>query len=68
MKKDDVLQYFGTQQAIADALGISQESVSKWDSVPHLRQLQLESLTKGLLKADASILPKPVKAQKRVAA
>lgn len=57
----DVLNHYGTQAAVADALGIAQASISKWakrDSVPQLRQLQLEALTGGALKAEKNILPR----------
>ena len=53
MTKDEAIAAFGTQAALADALGITQGSVSLWpDKVPVLRQLQLEALTQGRLKAD----------------
>lgn len=55
MTKDDAINYFGSQAALADALGIKQPSVAEWDSVPDLRQLQLEILTHGKLKADPAI-------------
>jgi hypothetical protein len=49
--------YGGTQQKLADALGISQASVSGWgDYPPNLRQLQLERLSKGKLKSEPGIL------------
>ena len=61
MTPQDVLNHYRTQQAVADALGIDQASISKWKkevAVPQLRQLQLEALTGGALKADKGILPK----------
>ena len=57
----DVLNHYGTQAAVADALGLAQASISKWakrDCVPQLRQLQLEALTGGALKAEKNILPR----------
>lgn len=60
MRMSDVVEYFGSQKAVADALGIKPPSVSDWgDSVPPLRQLQIEALTGGKLRADAAILPVP---------
>jgi DNA-binding transcriptional regulator YdaS (Cro superfamily) len=60
MRTSDVVEHFGTQKAIADALGIKPPSVSDWgEFVPPLRQLQIEALTGGKLRADASILPAP---------
>lgn len=61
MKPNDVLDYYRTQEAVADALDIAQASISKWITnghVPHLRQLQLERHSGGALKADAGILPR----------
>ena len=52
MKKQEVLDYFGGVIATAKALGISQPSVSNWgEDLPELRQLELEQLTGGTLKA-----------------
>ncbi len=54
MTKDEAIAEFGTQTALAEALGITQGSISLWsDKVPVLRQLQIEALTRGRLKADA---------------
>jgi hypothetical protein len=55
MKTKDAIEYFGGQTALAKALGIKQASVWRWSAmqtIPHLRQLQLELLTGGKLKAD----------------
>lgn len=54
MTYDDVIKHFGTQTKAADALGLSQPSVSEWQQrgIPFLRQLHIEKLTKGKLKAD----------------
>jgi len=59
MKTTDALTYFGSQHAIAKALGIKQPSVANWGEFPpELRQLQIQALTKRALKAEKSILPK----------
>lgn len=56
MRKSEVLSHFGTQQKVADALGISQRAVSGWDDViPMGRALQLEKVTRGKLKADLAV-------------
>ena len=56
MTYDDVLEYFGTQVKIAAALEMTQGSVSAWDgSIPPLRQLQIQQVTRGKLKADADV-------------
>ena len=64
MRKSEAIEFFGSQAAIARALGIEPPSVSLWaeDGVPVLRQLQLEALSGGKLRADPSILPAPQQA------
>ena len=53
MTKDQAIQHFGTQAKLADALGMTQGSVSLWKEYPpELRQLQIESITAGALKAE----------------
>lgn len=53
MKTLDVIEHYGSQYAAADALGIRQPSVANWGEFPPaLRQLQLEALTVGKLKAE----------------
>ena len=53
MKKQQVLDYFGGGSAAAKALGIAPPSVTMWkdDQIPELRQLQIERLTGGKLRA-----------------
>jgi hypothetical protein len=54
MTKDQAVEHFGTQVLLAQALGMSQGSVSLWGAYPPaLRQLQLEAITGGALKAEA---------------
>jgi DNA-binding transcriptional regulator YdaS (Cro superfamily) len=53
MRTADVLAHFKTQQAIAKALGMKQPSVSSWGEYPpDKRQLQIERITDGALKAE----------------
>lgn len=60
MRTSDVIEHFGSQAAIARALGIKPPSVAEWgDTVPPLRQLQIEKLTAGKLIADTAILATP---------
>lgn len=64
MLTKDAIAHFGTQAALAQALGIKQQSVADWgETVPPLRQLQLERITDGVLKAAPSILASPAPAQ-----
>ena len=52
MTKDEAVKHYGTQAKLAEALGIFQGSVALWkDKVPPMRQLQIEALTGGALKA-----------------
>lgn len=55
MTKDDAIKALGgTQEALAKALGMTQGSVSLWKTYPPpLRQLQIEVLTGGALRAEA---------------
>lgn len=52
MTKEQAIAHFGSVTAVAKALGIAQPSVSEWVEIPPLRQLELERITKGALRAD----------------
>ncbi|WP_028865058.1 Cro/CI family transcriptional regulator [Psychromonas aquimarina] len=53
MKKIDVINFFGTQEKTARALGVKQASVSRWPKeVPQRRAFEIERITNGALKAD----------------
>lgn len=70
MKPLQAIQHFGTQQAVADALGVTQSAVGQWfrgGKVPAIQQLKLEAITNGVLVADADI-PRGHKGRRRVAA
>lgn len=54
MTPSDLLKHYGSQTAIARALGCTQPSVNEWfekDAVPEGRQYQAELATNGKLKA-----------------
>lgn len=55
MTTDEAIKALGgTQAALAKALGMSQGSVSLWgDYPPPLRQLQIEAMTSGELRAES---------------
>lgn len=58
MKVSAAIKYYGTQTALAEALGVTQPCVSNWvkrEKIPSLQQLRLQSITKDKLKADRSI-------------
>ena len=53
MTKQEAIDFFGTQRKVAEALGLKQPSIALWkDPLPELRQLQLEMVTGGSLRAD----------------
>lgn len=52
MKTTDAIAHFKTRANLARALKINYASVAGWgEEVPALRQLQLEALTHGALRA-----------------
>lgn len=60
MDMGKVVEWYGSKAAVARALGVSAVAVTRWkDDIPPLRQLQLERMTKGALRADDSILDRP---------
>lgn len=52
MTKQEAVNHFGTQAALARALGIKKAAVSEWSEIPIGRQCQIEILTSGMLVAD----------------
>jgi hypothetical protein len=53
MTLQEALNYFGNGNRMAKALKVSRNAVYKWDGIiPIKRQLQIQFLTKGELKAD----------------
>ena len=57
MTTDEAIKHFGSQQALADALGIKQPSVAGWGGYPPpYRQLQIQIMTAGKLIAEADCL------------
>ncbi|MFV9079408.1 Cro/CI family transcriptional regulator [Serratia fonticola] len=59
MNKSSVVEFFGSQRAVATALMISDQAVSSWkELIPEGAALKLEKLTNGALKHNASLYPK----------
>jgi hypothetical protein len=59
MTKQEAIDFFGTQVALARALDITQSSVAEWGVYPpEPRQLQLQRVTGGQLRAEADVLAK----------
>ena len=51
MDKQKVVEYFGSQRAVARALGISDAAVSQWkEIIPEKDAHRLELVTSGVLK------------------
>ena len=56
MTKADAIKHYGTQQKLAAALGLSQATISGWGEFPPpLRQLQMQKITKGKLRAEPNV-------------
>jgi DNA-binding transcriptional regulator YdaS (Cro superfamily) len=57
MRKSEAVKFFGTQWALARALGLTQSTVAEWaeEGIPGLRQLQIQYLTRGKLRASADV-------------
>lgn len=53
---DKAIQFFGTQQALADAIGASQAQVSHWrlglKRVPAKRAKKIDEVTNGYVKKE----------------
>jgi hypothetical protein len=57
MTPDEFIAHYRTQVEAAEAIGMSQPSISAWlrdGYIPWLRQLQIEKITRGKLRADAA--------------
>lgn len=49
-----IVEHFGSQKNMADALGVTEGAVSQWvkdGALPSLRAIQIEELTDGEFKA-----------------
>lgn len=56
MLKKDVVQHFGSNQAIATALKLNRSAISRWgDLIPLARAYEIEVITKRKLKVDRSM-------------
>ena len=53
MKTQDAIKHFGGRQQLADVLGITRPAIYEWgETVPELRQYQIEVLSGGALRAE----------------
>ena len=65
MKTSDVISYFDSQHGVARALGISQPSVANWGEYPpDGKQLLIERLTQGALRAEPGCLDRLIGADR----
>jgi len=56
MTKQEAVTHFGSVAKLAEALGITTQAIYDWpETVPPLRQFQLERITGGILKAQDQI-------------
>lgn len=61
MLKKDVIEYFGSQQKIADAIGYTKGAISQWpERVPEKAASRLSVITGGELKYDIKDYPPKV--------
>lgn len=59
MTKAEAIEFFGTQAALAAALGMKQPSVAEWGiHPPEARQLQIHRVTQGKLRAEPDVIAK----------
>lgn len=45
MTKNEAIEAFGTARALAEAIGVTEQAVSKWgDTIPELRVFQIKAI------------------------
>ncbi|HSA48446.1 MAG TPA: Cro/CI family transcriptional regulator [Candidatus Competibacteraceae bacterium] len=60
MKTQEVIRHFGSQAAVARALGITSSAVNQWrEVVPLATAARLEKITQGALVLDVDQYVKP---------
>jgi hypothetical protein len=55
MKYADIIDFYGSGAAAAEAVGVSRQTVHRWKRIPRIPtdpQLRYELLTRGALRAD----------------
>lgn len=63
MRKQTAVAHYGSQEKVALALGIRRQAVQAWpEVVPLGRAYQLQVLTRGRLRVDATLYPQPAPA------
>ena len=63
MYKSHVLAHFGSQVAVAQAIGITKSAVSQWpELIPESKAYRIQEFTGGVLKVDPSLYRRDVPA------
>ncbi len=56
MQKASAIEHYGTEQAVADAIGVTRSAVNQWGAlVPPLRAMQLQQSSGGKLVYDPAV-------------
>lgn len=64
VKTQEVIDWYGSKAEVAKVLGIEAPSIYSWKEYPPaLRQLQIEAMTKGKLRAEPDCLLPAMKEQ-----
>jgi predicted transcriptional regulator len=62
MTTSDAISLYRTQEKLAHALGITQAAVAMWGEYPPARrQMQLERITRGRLRAEPEVFNPKIK-------
>lgn len=63
MRKQDVIEHYGSEARAARALGISRQAVNAWpDPIPENTAYRIQVLTKNALKVDPALYRKAKRA------
>lgn len=69
MRTQEAVDHYGSQVALAEAIGVKQPTVAGWGEYPPLpRQIDIEVATAGKLKAELSDAARRVLAEPKAAA
>jgi DNA-binding transcriptional regulator YdaS (Cro superfamily) len=54
MSYDELVRHYGSMSEAARAIGLSRQTVHQWKraGIPPVRQIQIEELTRGALRAE----------------
>lgn len=64
MTRQEAINHYGTRAKLAEAIKVSVTAIALWgESVPPLRQVQLQKLTRGKLRADDDVFEKHLRSE-----